>query len=230
MPAPDFAESYVAFLDILGFSEIVNRAVNNSAANDLARLYKCHQMAAGLIAGDPKFNVVQFSDSVVISRPYDKNHFTSFVKVVADYQRLLLLEGFLCRGGLSRGGHFSNGSFMMSAGLVDAYNLEKDRARYPRVVISEELLNLLGGGVSAKARLLAEDDGVTFVDFLKGGTSQKRRQLASAAERCVLGCREHPNSSVKEKGVWLASYADKSFGTLLSAQRFASPDWSRYPN
>lgn len=230
MPAPDFSESYVAFLDILGFSEIVNRAVSDAGANDLTRLYKCHQMAAGLVAGDPRFNIVQFSDSIVISRPFDKNFFASFVKVVADYQRLLLREGFLCRGGLSRGGHFSNGSFMMSAGLVDAYKLEKDRARYPRVVISEELLKLLGGKVAIKAKLLAEDDGVTFVDFLQGGGQRDRNRLASAVELCVIGCREHSSSSVKEKGVWLASYADKSFATSLSAERFSLPDWSKYSN
>jgi hypothetical protein len=71
VPGVAFVESYVAFLDILGFSEIVSRVVSNDKADDLERLYKCHQASGGLIGHDPSIQITQFSDSIVISRPYD---------------------------------------------------------------------------------------------------------------------------------------------------------------
>lgn len=226
MSAAVFQQSFVAFLDILGFSEMVGRAVTMSGADELNRLYKCHVAARAMTVADRTIEIVQFSDSVVISRPYEPSAFRGFVQIVAEYQRLLLREGILCRGGLSRGAHYSKDAFVMSEGLISAYQLESKKARYPRVVVSSDLLLLLGEAVVKRARLLREDDGVVFVDFLSGGRARERDMLARSAADCVSECRKHGATSVLEKGVWLASYADKALGTQLSIQRFSAPDWS----
>lgn len=226
MPNAAFVESYVAFLDILGFSEIVSRVVSDDSADDLERLYKCHQASGGLIGHDPSIQITQFSDSIVISRPFEQSYFSKFIDVVYKYQRLLLGERFLCRGGVSRGRHFANGSFMMSAGLVSAYLLERDRARYPRVAVSEDLLTLVGKENFRLAKLLSEDDGVVFVDYLRGGDQRSRLRLERAAKDCISTCRSHASSGVKEKGVWLAAYTDRSLGTLFSEDRFFEPHFS----
>jgi hypothetical protein len=226
MPNASFVESYVAFLDILGFSEIVSRVVSDDKSDDLERLYKCHQKSGGLIGHDPSVQITQFSDSIVISRPYDQAQFSRFIDIVYNYQRMLLGEGFLCRGGVSRGRHFANGSFMMSAGLVSAYLLEKDRARYPRVAVSEDLLTLVGINNFRRAKLLSEDDGVVFVDYLRGGSKGAKEKLRRAAGNYIDSCRTNLSSSVKEKGVWLAAYADRSLGSNFSMDRFFKPKFS----
>jgi hypothetical protein len=112
---------------------------------------------------------------------------------------------------------------MMSAGLVSAYLLEKDRARYPRVVVSDDLLTLVGSKNFRQAKLLSEDDGVVFVDYLRGGDRKIRLRLERAAGDCITTCRAHSSSSVKEKGVWLAAYADRSLGAAFSKDRFFEP-------
>ncbi|MDR0181536.1 hypothetical protein [Lysobacter arvi] len=228
MTSAVFEQSYVAFLDVLGFSEMVDRAVSQPEADELNRLYRCHIAARNLAAADRELSIIQFSDSVVISRPYDPSQFSSFIKMVADYQRLLLSERILCRGGVSRGPHYAKEAFVMSAGLIDAYLLESRRARYPRVIVSEDLLKLVGSKFIRKSPLLQEDDGVVFVDFLRGGRSREKQRLADAARQCITTCREHASSSVLEKGVWLAAYTDAALGTTLSLERFGSPDWASF--
>lgn len=222
-----FLECYVAYLDILGFSDIVKRVVSDDSADDLKRLYKCHQKSQSLFADDSSIQLLQFSDSIVISKPYDASHFSKFIEVICEYQRLLLGERFLCRGGISRGRHFSNGSFMMSAGLVSAYELEKGRARYPRVVISGELLSLVGLSVAKRAKLIQEDDGVVFADYLKCRVSKR---LSKATETCIAACRTDSRPDVREKGVWLAAYADRSLKSSFSMDRFFEPDFDVVAN
>ncbi|WP_152540906.1 hypothetical protein [Luteimonas huabeiensis] len=221
-----FVESYVAYIDILGFSEIVTRVSNNPDSDDLSRLFKCHQTGAGIISGNPSYGLVQFSDSIVISRAYDPVKFSEFVGIVASYQKMLLSEGFLCRGGVSRGSHYSNGTFMMSAGLVSAHSIEVSQARYPRIAISTELLKLVGEGNLAKSNVLQEDDGVFFVDYLKGLKSRELKRISKKIEICVEQCRRHNSSSVREKGLWLAEYSNSRVGSSFTRQQFGSPDWS----
>jgi hypothetical protein len=223
-----FQQCFVAFLDVLGFSEMVARAVTTVGADELNRLYRCHVAARALTVSDRTVDIVQFSDSVVISKPYAAQDFRGFVQLVANYQRLLLREGILCRGGLSRGAHYSKDAFVMSEGLISAYQLESKKARYPRVVVSDELLLLVGERSAKQARLLREDDGVVFVDFLTGGRERERRHLSDAAKACVAECRSHGATSVLEKGVWLAAYSDQALNTQLSTERFGVPDWSRF--
>lgn len=221
-----FIEAYVAYLDILGFSEIVNRVSNAPDSGDLPRLFKCHQTGAGIIANNPLYGLVQFSDSIVISRAFSAEHFSEFVTVVGSYQRMLLAEGFLCRGGISRGNHYSNGTFMMSAGLVSAYGIEVSQARFPRIAISTDLLKLVGESAVTKAPVLREDDGVFFVDYLSGLKARDISRLTKSIQQCVDECQGHPSSSVREKGVWLAAYSNKKVATKFRRFQFKPPNWT----
>lgn len=221
MTGPVFVQSYVAFLDILGFSEIVKKVASDPGHADLSALFRCHQKGSAIVSEDTLLAVTQFSDSVIISLPFDQKRFSFFCNVVGDFQRLLLREGFLCRGGVSRGEHFSNGSFLLSSGLVDAHRLESAVAKYPRVAVSRDLIDLVDKKYVAKAPLRQEDDGVLFVDYLSGRKVRETEQLKRAVERKVTDCMSLPSPSVREKGVWLAAYSDFCLGTALSKPRFS---------
>jgi hypothetical protein len=114
----ELKQHFVAFLDVLGFSHMVKSDLENGDLAFLSKLFRCHQSAAQIFRDDPNCTITQFSDSILIARPYDAEGFEWFAKRVAEYQRLFLQEGLLCRGGIAVDRHFSNGSFTFSAGLI----------------------------------------------------------------------------------------------------------------
>ncbi|SBT06400.1 conserved hypothetical protein [Candidatus Accumulibacter aalborgensis] len=218
----EIKQHYVAFLDVLGFSEMVQFDTINDSEEYLNRLFRCHQRAAAIFDGSPDCSILQFSDSIVISKPYDSTAFEWFVKRVGDYQRLLLDEELLCRGGIAINKHFSNASFTFSAGLIDAYMVESKMARYPRVVVSPEVLDLaLPGRKSIPPFLVQEDDGLFFVDYLGLTKNKRRKHLHDVVARIVLRLLTSPEPSVREKGRWLAAYSDAVLPTSLRQARFS---------
>lgn len=214
-------QHFVAFLDVLGFSEMVESDFLDQGQGNLAKLFRCHQSAAVIFRDDVNCQIIQFSDSIVVAMPYDAARFEWFAARVADYQRLLLDERLLCRGGIAVDQHFSNGSFTFSVGLVRAYRVESQSARYPRVVVSPDVLSLVYPNREAiPAFLVKEDDGLFFVDYLGLTRNRKPALLGNAVSELVSSLSAHTNPSVREKGHWLAAYSDAVLQTHLRIPRF----------
>lgn len=220
MPPPAMKNHFVAFLDILGFKEMVESDMRGQSDTYMSKLFKCHQSAAQIFANDPSTQVSQFSDSIVISRPFSIESFEIFADHIAQYQLLLLQEGLVCRGGVAVNKHFSNGSFTFSAGLIEAYRLESRLARYPRVVVSNDVMDLIFPVRKAPPKyLIQEDDGLHFIDYL-GRDLRRRRQFSASLTQVVGELLKNKDPNVREKGLWLAAYADAVLGTSLSIPKF----------
>ena len=217
----ELRQHFVAFLDVLGFTEMVAKDLSGDRQENLSKLFRCHQSAAVVFRDDPSCTIIQFSDSIVVAMPYSAPHFEWFATKIAEYQRLLLDEELLCRGGIAINKHFSNGSFTFSAGLIQAYKVESKSARYPRVVVSPEVLDLVfPDRTQDPPFLVREDDGLLFVDYL-GLTKQKKpKHLARTIDAKVTELASSGNPSVREKGLWIAAYSDAILGTSLSSPRF----------
>lgn len=223
-PTPNLVvrQYFVAFLDVLGFSEMVESDFLGQSQENLVKLFRCHQSAAVIFRDDVNCQIIQFSDSIVVAMPYEAARFEWFASRVADYQRLLLDERLLCRGGIAVDQHFSNGSFTFSAGLVRAYRVESQSARYPRVVVSPEVISLVYPNKSdIPSFLVREDDGLLFVDYL--GLTRKRKPglLKSAIEELVAELSQNASPSTREKGHWLAAYSDSILKSSLQVPRFS---------
>jgi len=217
----ELKQHFVAFLDVLGFSEMVSEDVRGEKQANLEKLFRCHQSAATIFQDDPNCAITQFSDSIVISKPYLASDFSWFVARVAEYQRLLLDEELLCRGGIAVNKHFSNGTFTFSAGLIAAYKVESKAAKYPRVVVSADVLELVYPTWPARADfLIEEDDGLFFVDYI--GLTRRRRpkKLVASISAVVSKLTKSGQPTLREKGLWLATYADAVLGTELQVPRF----------
>ena len=200
---------FVAFIDVLGFAKMV-RADCEAPLEDvtnLALLREVHEQTKTRLAGANGYSLVQFSDSVVLSRPFNTEALPEFLDLVAGFQRDLVVRKLLCRGGVAYGKHFSDGSFMFSQGLIDAYRLEQE-ARYPRIVVSPELLELLVPTHVAGAALpiLKADDNLTFVDFVDA------QSLPPALETAKALLKESRDPAVREKALWLARYLEHRSG------------------
>lgn len=171
--AIDFAhiENYfVAYIDILGFSQMVLNDFENSNDSDknMDRLFAIHNKTAEL-ADLQNVNIFQFSDSIVLATEFRQDKFKGFINIIAKYQYDLLCQGILCRGGVAYGKHFFNEGFMYSAGLIEAYKIEKEVSINPKIVISPDLFSLLYpyNEIEEDISLLREDDATVFVDYLQ---------------------------------------------------------------
>lgn len=144
----DYEDRLIAFIDILGWSEasksmsaahlnqilqpIIDRAAYYSQANKKRILHQ-HGDRTNPLLLDVEFCF--FSDCFVISMPsYMGGRIFDFA---SDITRELLTQGFLVRGGISRGNLVHNGQIIYGPSLIDAYSIESKIAFHPRIYIDK---------------------------------------------------------------------------------------------
>jgi hypothetical protein len=212
--------SFVAFIDILGFGQMVVTDCESAKPGEKylpALKSAIHTVLAA--AETVSARITQFSDSIVISLPFstDPNVFASFLSLCADLQRILFRAEILCRGGVSHGRHFHDETILFSQGLIDAYALESQKARDPRVLVSKETLDLIFSNNGLPESLIKDSDDQYFLDYMSGielGDLQPimeryRPQLASGSV------------SVRSKLAWLFRYAHFSHAEIQIPEELA---------
>jgi len=202
---------YVAFIDILGFSYMVRSDCEGGVGDqkNLDGLINAHQKTKEISSGIPDLGVWQFSDSIVISAPYAKSSFEDFSEVVIRAQNNLLFEGIMCRGGVAVGKHYSNGSFLFGDGLIEAYRIECKEALFPRVAVSQKLIDLAypDGVSTARGKLVKESDGIYFLDYI--GCLDVG--LVSPLVEYLVPYPLSSIPSVRKKQLWLLEYYNFCF-------------------
>lgn len=164
----------VGFVDLLGFSDLLVR-IGVGEDGLLERLLRSLDLAeaAAAEAGDT-LRLTAFSDSIVISS--EPEDLARLVDALGVLTRRLLLYGVACRGGISQGWTFHEGSRVFGAGLLGAYRTESRLAVYPRLLISgiPNMWRLnrevpTGGDTPSPIRRITEDfDGGVYIDLLNG--------------------------------------------------------------
>lgn len=171
-----YEKRLVAFIDILGFKEIISNSQKDSSKIDLiysvltflknwekSEFWSLKFVEVEMDAqkkGVSKFdirgktNTTAFSDSIVVSVKVedDINEMVSTLIANLAYAGAILLEkGILIRGGLTLGDiiHESNG-VVFGQGLIDAFMLETKNAKYPRIVLSDKLVAELNYPIDSK--------------------------------------------------------------------------------
>lgn len=174
--AIEYEQRVIAFIDILGFKEIIKQSEQDTGKIELVhfvleylkaletsdkwtlKLLEIEEDAQkrGVRNFDVKnkINTTAFSDSVVVSIKVDRNvnEMASTLIVNLAYVGALLLEkGILFRGGITIGNiiHKESG-IVFGQGLIDAYILETKNAKYPRMVLSDKLIKQLNYPIETK--------------------------------------------------------------------------------
>lgn len=142
----EYRDCYVAFLDILGFKNMIN----NFDCNKLYGIFKSIMDASRTTAkvNDKEveaFGYIEYlimSDSVVV---YIDAGITdalfALLSTCQTIQMALLRDNILLRGGVARGTLFRENSIIFGKGLTQAYLLESNVALFPRIVFNQELLD-----------------------------------------------------------------------------------------
>ncbi len=146
----------VVFLDILGFQEVINKTVrsdgsdNTSEIQNLVDAFNSMRYFAEplyLDENSPELdkskNITQFSDSLVISFPLNVE--SGIFWTLLDLRWIiinLINRGLICRGAITYGKLLHTDRYLFGPALNDAYNLERQSAVYPRVILSENLIKV----------------------------------------------------------------------------------------
>ena len=142
MGALQYEERAVAFVDVLGFSDLVHESVRDSLNHSsLAVLVSILNGAMPSLNKNTSSEVperlkpewTQFSDSLLISSPIkdpegERIHYCGLATVilrVTQLAHLLLEEGHLIRGGISIGKLYHDNEMCVGPAMIDAYKTEQ---------------------------------------------------------------------------------------------------------
>ena len=172
----NYEKRIVAFVDLLGFKN----AIKEKKSEDIAYAINSFHSLKKLNNPFAKTRrITQFSDSVVISAQAEEPSAVFFLLV--DIQIMianLITKGFLCRGGICVGQLVHNDKFLFGDGMVSAYLMESKRAKYPRIIVEENVINLARKHHAAQNRpeeelkyvkdiVTLDDDGYFFIDYFE---------------------------------------------------------------
>jgi len=178
----EYEDRFVAFVDILGFEDLIKMSVGPGRLVNLSQIKKALQvpdpaeqemLVLGRIGdiADSGHRMVSFSDSVVITTKPTEQGLMYMLHHIAKVGFHLIQLGFLCRGGVSRGLIYHQKEMVFGPALISAYRLEQS-AEMPRVILDEDVASI---GLSAEppvdkifGRFTRKDnDGKHFVNTLR---------------------------------------------------------------
>ncbi len=184
-----YEERIVMFIDVLGFKSLIDSTLDEDIENQLniSKLVGCFNKALEDIFDVSHRNYVQFSqfsDSFVISHVvFDKEDvdslfqaYTMVFLIAKLIIRSFLQQEILVRGGICQGKVFHReGYLLFGPAMNKAYLLESTRAKYPRIIVSKEIIK----NITAKlgpipndtlneigVPLSLDDDGEVFLDYM----------------------------------------------------------------
>ncbi len=115
--------------------------------------------------------ISNFSDHLIASVPYPANemefvfNISNLISYASWLHALALEKGMLMRGAITAGDLFHKGNSIIGKALIDAVNIEEKIANYPRVIVPENLINLIPHNL----RLFIEKDfdGLFFINYFR---------------------------------------------------------------
>ncbi|MFD2046618.1 hypothetical protein ACFSTA_20360 [Ornithinibacillus salinisoli] len=189
---PETIYSAVCFVDILGFSQLVQDSFNAGTGNDLLkRLHKT--LTDGINSLRPREEYVgvlkTFTDNIVIGHPIYEDGESQLGGIFLDfaaYQLSMALEGFFVRGAVSIGEYYADNEFAFGPALLEAHQLESEEAITPRIILSNETRNMVHEHINyyadpkwaPQSRDLLKDnvDGNYFINYLETVMGEKEPQ------------------------------------------------------
>ncbi len=154
-----YEDRLVVFLDLLGFSKMVLERQDDDvefAINLIPDMMKTHQ--GNVLRDDLQVTII--SDSIILSVKAEPDEILkdlfNICVIVGRLQHELALNGYYMRGGISVGKmiHDSEKNLIVGPAYIQAYELENKKAKVPRVVIGEEVLEFYGKDYSQMKEIL----------------------------------------------------------------------------
>jgi hypothetical protein len=237
----EYSPHLIAYIDILGFRELVQEQTPNFISRAIRLIIEATE-PDDRIRKENLENYVLFSDLIVHTVPLNSPANIKFrdgivfheIHHLAIAQATLIADGLLLRGALTLGKLERTYGVLFGLGIIEAYELERDEARFSRIVVSPDLIEALKVNPLLRFHpyeeemkyiskfIKRDDDGVIFVDYL-GGMQDEGDDPGDYLE--VLGIHKQfveknlvkfkENKRVLPKYLWLKKYHNAVVQTRL---------------
>lgn len=171
-------DNFVCFLDILGFSALIGCRDRRHRSRRLKEIVqKLREQSEFDSKAHPWLSYIFISDTIIIA--CKQEYFLQLVWKVCQIQVNLLEIGFASRGGIDFGDVFTipmsddgqprpMGLNIFGCAYINAYEMEKQSAKYPRILLSPSA-RTAGEAVDQRVSLLIDQDqdGWAYVNPFK---------------------------------------------------------------
>lgn len=221
-----YTERYVAFVDILGFSNIVRNSVNSPyQAGELAKILErlANRTTPSIFdqgEGD-NFRGQSFSDCIVLSENATPKGLLHLLQTLTFVSLDLMSNGILVRGGIAKGQLHHTEKVVFGPALIEAYALESQLAKFPRVLIDRgahsdfaqiKIVDKVDPHIRPSIKL--DNDGPPFLDIFapfRTLSSSSPARIFAIAESCRASIKNQLQNSIYEprhfeKLRWLTLY------------------------
>ncbi|MGB8061326.1 MAG: hypothetical protein WCF26_05485 [Candidatus Sulfotelmatobacter sp.] len=231
-----YNQRYVAFLDLLGFKALVERAEREPAEQE--RLMEVLRLLRDTLCQAPAISMqfTYFSDCILISAERSAAGLWQMLCSIDILTCNLLQFDVLARGGLAAGGAFHTEEFVFGTSVNHATELE-EQARWPLTLLSSEVLEDAKTYGQLFLDLLSTDaQGRPFVHYLSSYASYRKQPvwpgkvvMEPAGDRVIyFVCQRlgRDEGTVLEKAQWFQAYWNQSVaphGVFSAIEIGASP-------
>ncbi len=138
----EFENKYVAFIDVLGFSALVERD-DKKKLNTYFRVVESTFDIFDFNKAEMKKYII--SDSIILIANDSLENFKLLLSAISNLQSSLAYFDIWVRGGVSFGPVYTDDqkNIIVGKGYIQAYHLEME-AKYPRVIIDPRIIAKLG--------------------------------------------------------------------------------------
>lgn len=138
-----YKDRYCAFVDILGFRQLIERLNNDVSQFDALRnlLTRVHGTYHGdpIEGSDSDFRAQSISDAVAISTNPTQGGLADIFRALQSLAVDLLVEGYFVRGAVVRAPLYHDDRMVFGKALIQAYGFESEVAKYPRIMVAREV-------------------------------------------------------------------------------------------
>lgn len=222
-----YSERYVAFIDILGFSEHVRKSANApSEAKKILSIMdrQFNRWAEGSFKAmheflGEDFQHQSFSDCIVLSEAATPKGLHYLLMLATQTALGVLENGFLLRGGIAKGLLHHSKHAVFGPAFLAAYALEQNVARYPRIVVDQATHRDFGDtppdakqNKYTRPNLAFANDGPVYVDIFsafKFPGEELPERIEDYRRKCRANIQSNLDASIYnpahfEKLNWLA--------------------------
>ena len=153
-----YSEKYVAFIDILGFSDLVCNADQN--IEKLETIIESIDRLKNTACDDPDTETITtyFSDCILISSSRTAAGLHNLLESTRVIAENLLQIDILIRGGFAVGNIHHSPEGVFGPAMIEAYNLESDLRGHPRIIASNRFwMDVTEIGESAEKYFIYDD-------------------------------------------------------------------------
>ena len=198
-----YEQCYVAFMDILGFKEIIRKALIDVRTLQGLLSDISVPIDNGRIPG--QHHAKMFSDSLTVSIPINRSTSSSFLDEIISIQGALVDLGVFVRGAVVMGDHFEDSKVLFGPALIEAVELEKTVARWPRIVVQPRVLE-----PDSCDYIRQDTDGIKYLNYLASypdKCGESKRFLTTHRDHIMEKAKENRTLlAVLTKYYWVANY------------------------